>query len=370
MRDASVEPSQEAMLDDPIPSHGNSAEDLQLDDEDLLQDDDMLDEDTVIHNPETNAEDLPMEAHLVTQLDSEIEDDEILYDDEEFAQEANTEDQSIQEPDIDNEEDLFHDDEVIEEHEMEELGGEQQETNDNHIEDVFLEEPHANITIQDPEHTEALQESGPLESLKENSDYHTAEHSIQHEDELHHEFNNEEQTDTLPASESATTGAVITYTETTEVQRAPNPPGAEELERLAVVAPTLTETATEGVVSDSPAHEEVALQHGGLEAELHTKQEGEAQQSEHPTLLHTVKVNYQDNEICLFPPTDDDESEMFFLSDVSLAHQGLDKLLCACRDVLVGAIEDDDELVLDVASLGLHISEVCGSRHPGYVSRC
>lgn len=87
MRDASVEPTQEAMLDDPIPFQQQSAEDLQVDDEeDLLQDDDMLDEDTVIHNPETNVEDLPMEAHPQTQPDAEIEDDEILYDDEEIAQ--------------------------------------------------------------------------------------------------------------------------------------------------------------------------------------------------------------------------------------------------------------------------------------------
>jgi hypothetical protein len=74
--------------------------------------------------------------------------------------------------------------------------------------------------------------------------------------------------------------------------------------------------------------------------------------------LHTVKVNYQDTEICLFPPNEGDDSETFFLADIDLAHQSLDKLLTACHDVLVGTIGDDDELVLDIPSLGLHISQV------------
>ncbi len=76
------------------------------------------------------------------------------------------------------------------------------------------------------------------------------------------------------------------------------------------------------------------------------------------SLLHTVKVDYLGTEMCLFPPTEDDDSEMFFLEDQSLAYQSLNKMLAACRDVLANTIGLDDELVLDVASLGLHISEV------------
>ena len=76
------------------------------------------------------------------------------------------------------------------------------------------------------------------------------------------------------------------------------------------------------------------------------------------SLLHTVKVNYLGTEMCLFPPTEDDDSEMFFLEDQSLAHESLNTMLAACRDVLANTIGQDDELVLDVASLGLHISEV------------
>ncbi len=83
-----------------------------------------------------------------------------------------------------------------------------------------------------------------------------------------------------------------------------------------------------------------------------------------PPLLHTVKVHYLDTEMCLFPPTEDDDSEMFFLQDVSLAHGSLDKMLGACRDVLANTIGQDDELVLDVASLGLHVSEVSHLKNP------
>jgi Protein of unknown function (DUF2420) len=81
-------------------------------------------------------------------------------------------------------------------------------------------------------------------------------------------------------------------------------------------------------------------------------------------LLHPVKIHYLGTEMCLFPPTEDDESEMFFLEDVSLAQESLNKMLGACRDVLANAIGQDDELVLDVASLGLHISEVSYWRDP------
>ena len=74
--------------------------------------------------------------------------------------------------------------------------------------------------------------------------------------------------------------------------------------------------------------------------------------------IHPVKVNYQESEICLFPPTADDSSDTFFLPDTSVAHETLDRLLSACREVLADSIDEHDELVLDIASLGLHICEV------------
>lgn len=74
--------------------------------------------------------------------------------------------------------------------------------------------------------------------------------------------------------------------------------------------------------------------------------------------LHSVIVHYSQAEFALFPPHEDDDVSDFFVEDESLAYQGLDKLLSACRDVLNGSIGDHDEVVIDIPGLGLHISEV------------
>jgi len=74
--------------------------------------------------------------------------------------------------------------------------------------------------------------------------------------------------------------------------------------------------------------------------------------------LHPVKLVYLGEEMSLFPPSQDDESSTFFLSDASLAFESLDKLLSGCREILTGSLGHDDELVFDVAALGLHICEV------------
>ena len=81
--------------------------------------------------------------------------------------------------------------------------------------------------------------------------------------------------------------------------------------------------------------------------------------------LHPVKVQYLENWMNMFPcTTDNDGNDLFFLDDFSLAQQTLDKMLCACRDVLAESIDVHDELVLDVPSLGLHISEVSFCHNP------
>lgn len=104
------------------------------------------------------------------------------------------------------------------------------------------------------------------------------------------------------------------------------------------------------VVSASPSHAQDSID-SALE-------ERNGSSTAHYPVPHTVKVHYLDTEMCLFPPSEYDDLEMFFLQDVSLAHETLDKMLGACRDVLADTIGEDDELVLDIASLGLHISEV------------
>lgn len=86
--------------------------------------------------------------------------------------------------------------------------------------------------------------------------------------------------------------------------------------------------------------------------------------------LHPVTIHYAQAEFSLFPPHDENDESDFFVEDESLALQGLDKLLCACREVLAGSIGDHDEVTLDIPSLGLHISEVSllESSNPSTVS--
>jgi len=73
--------------------------------------------------------------------------------------------------------------------------------------------------------------------------------------------------------------------------------------------------------------------------------------------VHPVTLVYLEEEMSLFPPLMGDDSSVYFLSDSTLALQPLDKLLAACREILTGALEHDDELVLDIPGLGLHICE-------------
>lgn len=75
------------------------------------------------------------------------------------------------------------------------------------------------------------------------------------------------------------------------------------------------------------------------------------------THLHPVTLRYQDQDMSLFPPLEEDDSATYFLGDPSLAFEPFDKILSACRDLLGESIGHDDEMVIDVPSLGLHICE-------------
>ena len=76
--------------------------------------------------------------------------------------------------------------------------------------------------------------------------------------------------------------------------------------------------------------------------------------------IHPVVVVYQDNEISLFPPVDQDQehSETYFLQDEQLAGENIRNLLAACRSVLGESISEQDELIINVEDLGLQITEV------------
>lgn len=82
--------------------------------------------------------------------------------------------------------------------------------------------------------------------------------------------------------------------------------------------------------------------------------------SQIPTYIHPIVMIYQDNEMSLFPPIEQgqEHSEIFFLQDEKLAGENIKTLLGACRSVLGESIGEQDELVISIDDLGLHISEV------------
>ena len=99
---------------------------------------------------------------------------------------------------------------------------------------------------------------------------------------------------------------------------------------------------------------------------LNQSKENEVEETSahHQTGLHPVVVLYQQNEIFLFPPNDNDGqyAQTYFLEDESLANQNVKALLEALRLVLADSINEQDELEISFVSLGLDICEVCTSR--------
>lgn len=85
-----------------------------------------------------------------------------------------------------------------------------------------------------------------------------------------------------------------------------------------------------------------------------------ANDSKEPSYMHPVMIIYQDNEISLFPPIDQEEEHdsTYFLQDERLASDAISTLLGACRTVLGESINVQDELMIDIEELGLHVTEV------------
>lgn len=93
------------------------------------------------------------------------------------------------------------------------------------------------------------------------------------------------------------------------------------------------------------------------EAPVPRKSETGTQESE-ASILHNVQVLYQDSEISLFPPKEDDLSETYFLEDEALADEPIGDLLNACRVVLGDHMGTEEELYMEIECLGLHLTEV------------
>lgn len=82
---------------------------------------------------------------------------------------------------------------------------------------------------------------------------------------------------------------------------------------------------------------------------------------------HPVMIVYQDNEMSLFPPInqqaegeeeEEERSSTYFLQDEQLVGTNIQNLLTEFRSVLGESIGEQDELIIDIEELGIHISEV------------
>ncbi|TIA67635.1 hypothetical protein D6C83_01877, partial [Aureobasidium pullulans] len=82
-------------------------------------------------------------------------------------------------------------------------------------------------------------------------------------------------------------------------------------------------------------------------------------QANSPTVtgLHPTIVEYQENEVYLFPSRDPAVPEQYLLQNENLVTTSLGDLLQACRTALGDGISEDEELVLGVEELDLYVSE-------------
>ena len=79
-----------------------------------------------------------------------------------------------------------------------------------------------------------------------------------------------------------------------------------------------------------------------------------------PVHLHPIVLDYQGDEMFLFPPVDQsgDHATTFLLADEQLAYSSIGNLLQACRYVLKESLSEQDELMINIDDLDLHVSEV------------
>lgn len=132
-----------------------------------------------------------------------------------------------------------------------------------------------------------------------------------------------------------------------DLENAPN----SKTEELEFVAPIRQKSAPSSNI-DPESHDQPVASDGAFFAA-----------SNH---VHPVVVVYQDNEISLFPPvtqkqSEDDEtghSLTFFLDDEQLARDSFQNLFEALRSALGESMIEQDELTIEIEDLGLHISEV------------
>lgn len=83
------------------------------------------------------------------------------------------------------------------------------------------------------------------------------------------------------------------------------------------------------------------------------------QEEDPPNRLHPVVLDYQGEEMFLFPPVDQigEHAATFLLEDEQLAYSTIGNVLEACRGVVKESLREQEELVINIHDLDLHISE-------------
>lgn len=78
-----------------------------------------------------------------------------------------------------------------------------------------------------------------------------------------------------------------------------------------------------------------------------------------PAHVHPVILDYEGDEMFLFPPIDQsgDHAATFLLPDEQLAYSPIGHLFEACRAVLKGSLSEQDELTINIDDLDIHINE-------------
>jgi hypothetical protein len=72
-----------------------------------------------------------------------------------------------------------------------------------------------------------------------------------------------------------------------------------------------------------------------------------------------IVVAWQSNEYSLFPKSESDDPDSFFLSDLEIIERPLGEFLQSMRSVISEELQDEDELCMAIGDLGLEFEEVC-----------
>lgn len=152
----------------------------------------------------------------------------------------------------------------------------------------------------------------------------------------------------------------IRFTQGAEQDAAPDPDTVQEPENEFEEDPALIDQlqADEEAEQSAEAPHDATQETATVAEHVNGGQRSpSAQRDQEPTHLHPVTVNYLDQEYALFPPEDHDDDTTYLLQDSALATQPFEKLLAACRDLIGEGMGHDDEIVIDIPTLGLHICQ-------------